>query len=200
MQIGRGNWYGKKYYFGMHYDLHATANDTELGTHCSPAKLVPMLKIMKPDFVQTDCKGHPGMTSWFTQVPDGTVSPGVVKDAMAQWREATKQLKLPLHCHYSGIWDMAAAKKHPEWTVVPAPGSDRKSEKMCPRSPYLEKLLMTVYNYPHIGNMRPVVVFDTLRRFLTYVGYDVTYVSNYTDVDDKIIKAAKQEGKSGKEL
>ena len=58
----------------------------------------------------------------------------------------------------------------------------------------------TVYNYPHIGNMRPVVVFDTLRRFLTYVGYDVTYVSNYTDVDDKVIKAAKHEGKSEKEL
>lgn len=58
----------------------------------------------------------------------------------------------------------------------------------------------TVYNYPHIGNMRPVVVFDTLRRFLTYVGYDVTFVSNYTDVDDKVIKAAKQEGKSEKEL
>ncbi|MCQ2800748.1 MAG: cysteine--tRNA ligase [Bacilli bacterium] len=58
----------------------------------------------------------------------------------------------------------------------------------------------TVYNYPHIGNMRPVVVFDTLKRFLTYIGYKVTYVSNYTDVDDKIIKAAKQEGKSEKEL
>ena len=58
----------------------------------------------------------------------------------------------------------------------------------------------TVYNYAHIGNMRPVVVFDTLRRFLTYVGYEVTYVSNYTDVDDKIIKAAKQEGKTEKEL
>ena len=58
----------------------------------------------------------------------------------------------------------------------------------------------TVYNYAHIGNMRPVVVFDTLRRFLTYVGYEVTYVSNYTDVDDKIIKAAKIEGKKEKEL
>ena len=58
----------------------------------------------------------------------------------------------------------------------------------------------TVYNYPHIGNMRPVVVFDILRRFLTYVGYDVTYVSNFTDVDDKIIKAAAAEGKSEKEL
>ena len=58
----------------------------------------------------------------------------------------------------------------------------------------------TVYNYPHIGNMRPVVVFDTLRRFLSYVGYKVTYVSNFTDVDDKIIKAAKNEGKTEKEL
>ena len=58
----------------------------------------------------------------------------------------------------------------------------------------------TVYNYPHIGNMRPVVVFDILRRFLTYVGYEVTYVSNFTDVDDKIIKAAISEGKSEKEL
>lgn len=58
----------------------------------------------------------------------------------------------------------------------------------------------TVYGYPHIGNMRPVVVFDTLRRFLTYIGYDVTYVSNFTDVDDKIIKSAQAEGKSEKEL
>ena len=58
----------------------------------------------------------------------------------------------------------------------------------------------TVYGYPHVGNMRPVVVFDTLRRFLSYVGYKVTYVSNLTDVDDKIIKAVKEANKSEKEL
>ena len=58
----------------------------------------------------------------------------------------------------------------------------------------------TVYNYPHIGNMRPVVVFDVLRRFLSYVGYKVTYVSNFTDVDDKIIKEAKKQNKTEKEL
>lgn len=50
----------------------------------------------------------------------------------------------------------------------------------------------TVYNYVHIGNMRPVVVFDTFRRLLTYLGYKVKYVSNYTDVDDKIIKRAQE--------
>ena len=137
-----GSWYGDKWYFGLHYDLHANANDKELGTHCSPKELCPMLKKADVDFVQTDCKGHPGMTSWFTQVKDGTVSPGVVKDALAQWREATKRLGLPLHCHYSGIWDMAAARKHPEWAVVKAPGADKPSEKMCPRGPYLKKLLI----------------------------------------------------------
>lgn len=54
----------------------------------------------------------------------------------------------------------------------------------------------TVYDYVHVGNTRPVVVFDTLRRFLTHLGFDVTYVSNYTDVDDKIIERALKEGKS----
>lgn len=58
----------------------------------------------------------------------------------------------------------------------------------------------TVYNHPHIGNMRPVVVFDTLRRFLQYIGYKVTYVSNFTDVDDKIIEKSKKENVPEKEL
>lgn len=48
----------------------------------------------------------------------------------------------------------------------------------------------TVYDYIHIGNARPMIVFDTLRRYLEYKGYDVNYVSNFTDVDDKIIKRA----------
>lgn len=58
----------------------------------------------------------------------------------------------------------------------------------------------TVYNYVHIGNMRPVVVFDTFRKFLTYIGYDVKYVSNYTDVDDKIIKRAQELNKPESEI
>ena len=52
----------------------------------------------------------------------------------------------------------------------------------------------TVYNFIHIGNARPMVVFDTVRRYFEYKGYDVNYVSNFTDVDDKIIKEAIKEG------
>jgi cysteinyl-tRNA synthetase len=58
----------------------------------------------------------------------------------------------------------------------------------------------TVYNYFHIGNARPFTVFDTLRRYLEYRGYKVTYVQNFTDVDDKIIKKANEEGVSAKDI
>ncbi|MCM1498582.1 MAG: cysteine--tRNA ligase [Clostridium sp.] len=58
----------------------------------------------------------------------------------------------------------------------------------------------TVYDYIHMGNARPMVVFDTLRRYLAYKGYDVNYVSNFTDVDDKIIKRAQEEGVSASEI
>ena len=52
----------------------------------------------------------------------------------------------------------------------------------------------TVYNYIHIGNARPLVVFDTLRRYLEHKGYEVTFVQNFTDIDDKMINRAKDEG------
>ena len=58
----------------------------------------------------------------------------------------------------------------------------------------------TVYSNIHIGNSRPVVFFDTVCRFFMYLGYKVTYVSNFTDIDDKIIKRAKEEGVSEKEV
>ena len=58
----------------------------------------------------------------------------------------------------------------------------------------------TVYNYIHIGNSRPVIVYDTVRRYLQYAGYDVKFVSNFTDVDDKIIKAANELGEEVFEL
>lgn len=58
----------------------------------------------------------------------------------------------------------------------------------------------TVYNYIHIGNARPMVVFDTLRRYLEYRGYKVKYVQNFTDVDDKIINKAKEEGVTAPEI
>ena len=58
----------------------------------------------------------------------------------------------------------------------------------------------TVYNFIHIGNARPMIVFDTARRYMEYKGYEVNFVSNFTDVDDKIIKKAIEEGVSAEEV
>jgi len=58
----------------------------------------------------------------------------------------------------------------------------------------------TVYNFIHIGNARPMIVFDTVRRYLEHKGYEVNFVSNFTDVDDKIIKKANEEGKTAEEI
>src|SRR5690625_270099 len=58
----------------------------------------------------------------------------------------------------------------------------------------------TVYNYIHIGNARPAIVFDTVRRYLEYKNYEVEYVLNFTDVDDKIIEAAHQQNEKVQDL
>ncbi|MBY6815427.1 class I tRNA ligase family protein, partial [Clostridium botulinum] len=58
----------------------------------------------------------------------------------------------------------------------------------------------TVYNFFHIGNARTFVVFDTIRRYLEYRGYKVKFIQNFTDIDDKMIKRANEEGSTVKEL
>ncbi len=79
----------------------------------------------------------------------------------------------------------------------------RRKEELVPQDP--KKLTMyvcgpTVYNYIHIGNARPIVVFDTMRKYLEYRGQKVKYVQNFTDVDDKIINRAREEGISALEV
>mgnify|MGYP005956721801 CR=1 FL=1 len=72
----------------------------------------------------------------------------------------------------------------------------RRKEEFVPLEPGKVKMYVcgpTVYNFIHIGNARPMIIFDTVRRYFEYKGYDVNYVSNFTDVDDKIIKKAIEE-------
>lgn len=76
-------------------------------------------------------------------------------------------------------------------------------EEFVPKKPHEVSMYVcgpTVYNHAHIGNARPIIVFDTLRRYFEYLGYSVKYVSNYTDVDDKIITKAMEENVSEEEI
>ncbi|HJB19439.1 MAG TPA: cysteine--tRNA ligase [Candidatus Bariatricus faecipullorum] len=79
----------------------------------------------------------------------------------------------------------------------------KKKEEFIPLEEGKVKMYVcgpTVYNYIHIGNARPMIVFDTVRRYFEYKGYEVNYVSNFTDVDDKIINKAIEEGVSAQEV
>lgn len=79
----------------------------------------------------------------------------------------------------------------------------KKKEEFVPLEPGKVKMYVcgpTVYNFIHIGNARPMIVFDTARRYMEHKGYEVNYVSNFTDVDDKIIAKANEEGISSKEV
>jgi len=106
------NWH-EHVFFGIHYDLHANADDTELGRELTAGHLRQRLLRVRPDWIQADCKGHPGYTSWPTAV--GSTSPGVVKDALRIHRDVTAELGIKLGMHYSGVWDSRAIELHPDW-------------------------------------------------------------------------------------
>lgn len=79
----------------------------------------------------------------------------------------------------------------------------RRKEEFVPLEEGKVKMYVcgpTVYNLIHIGNARPMIIFDTVRRYMEYKGYEVNYVSNFTDVDDKIIKKAIEEGVTAEEI
>ena len=79
----------------------------------------------------------------------------------------------------------------------------RKKEEFVPLTPGKVGIYAcgpTVYNFFHIGNARPFIVFDVLRRFLRYQGYQVTFVQNFTDIDDKLIRRAAEESTTVPEI
>lgn len=142
------NFLTKESCFGYHADVHLWENDLDAGSRALPDELEESLRLVNPDWVQVDSKGHAGFCSWFSKVPEASVAPHLAHDAVAAWREATRRLGLPLVCHHSGFLDLAAARRHPEWLVGLPPGVKREDPLgiwgavMCPRSDYWTQLLV----------------------------------------------------------
>ncbi len=107
-------------FFGVHFDFHASDDSTNIGANTTEEQIQYMLDTVQPDFVQCDSKGHPGMTSFETAV--GTRAPGFARDNLKIWRDVTARAGIPLFLHYSGVFDMAAVRVHPEWAIVDAEG------------------------------------------------------------------------------
>ncbi len=130
----------KNAFFGIHFDLHAGARDTELGADLTEAMIERLLDRVKPDYVQQDCKGHPGYTSYPTKV--GWASPGIQKDALALWRKVTKAHGVGLFIHYSGVIDQVAVQHHPEWAALSPSGEVYDNGATSTFGAYVDDLLI----------------------------------------------------------
>ncbi len=126
-------------YFGLHFDFHASVNDSLIGKSLTYEMVDSMLEMVRPDYIQVDCKGHPGISSYPTKV--GNPAPGFVKDPLKIFREATKKHDVALYVHYSGVWDIESGKKHPEWEEIDENGKNRDG-KMSVKGPYVDSLLI----------------------------------------------------------
>ncbi len=126
-------------FFGVHFDFHCREDDREVGARTTPGMIRRLLEQVRPDYVQVDCKGHPGVASYPSEV--GTPAGGFAKDQLAMWRKETEKAGVALYVHYSGVWDSAAMTRHPEWAV-----RDEKG-KPHPRAssvfgPYVDELMI----------------------------------------------------------
>ena len=110
----------KDCYFGLHFDLHPNAKDTELGRDLTDAMVSHLLQTCRPDFIQYDSKGHPGYLGFPSKT--GMSAPGIVHDSLAVWRRVTAAHGVALYNHFSGVLDGFAVTKHPDWARVDPDG------------------------------------------------------------------------------
>jgi hypothetical protein len=126
-------------FLGIHFDFHAGPDCKEVGKNTTPAMIENIITLVKPDYLQIDCKGHPGYSSYPTKA--GNPVPGFVGDPLRVWREVTARHGVALYMHYSGVWDSCAVKLHPDWAAVNADGKpNAKAASFF--GPYAEKLLI----------------------------------------------------------
>ncbi len=126
-------------FLGVHFDFHAGDDCPEIGKYTTPQMIEAILQAVRPDYVQCDCKGHPGYSSYPTRV--GYPAPGVVADALRTWREVTARNGVSLYVHYSGVWDNQAVKHHPEWARIDEQGQP-DSRLTSVFGPYVDELLI----------------------------------------------------------
>lgn len=126
-------------FFGVHFDLHASEDITDAGKTLTPEMVDTFLTKVHPDFIQIDCKGHPGISSYPTKV--GFHVKGFEKDPLKLFREVTEKNKVALFMHFSGVWDGKVVKEHPDWAIVKANG-ERSTEKTSFFSPYLDTYMI----------------------------------------------------------
>lgn len=126
-------------FLGVHYDFHAGPDCTEIGKNTTPEMVENIIKQIRPDYLQIDCKGHRGLSSYPTKA--GNPAPGFVGDPLRVWRDVTARNGVALYMHYSGVWDSEAIIQNPSWGAINPDGKTNGNATSF-YSPYAEKLLI----------------------------------------------------------
>jgi hypothetical protein len=129
----------KESFFGLHFDLHPTHEDTDLGSDLTDEMVAHLLQSVRPDFIQYDSKGHPGYLGFPSKT--GMSSPGIVQDSLAIWRRVTAAHGVALYNHFSGVLDGVAVEKHPNWARV-GPDGARSSQETSLLGAYEQELMI----------------------------------------------------------
>ena len=126
-------------FLGIHFDFHAGDDADRVGARTTPEMIETVIDKVQPDYIQIDGKGHPGYSSYPTQV--GNPAPGFVGDPLRVWRAVTRERGIPLFIHYSGVRDHHAVAAHPDWAALDADGQpDSKATSLF--GPYVDKLMI----------------------------------------------------------
>jgi len=107
-------------FLGIHFDFHAGPDCKNIGKNTTRQMIENIINQVHPDYIQIDCKGHPGLSSYPTRV--GNPAPGFVGDPLRLWRQVTAEHGVALYMHYSGVWDSEAIRRHPDWGAINSDG------------------------------------------------------------------------------
>ena len=126
-------------FLGIHFDFHASEDCLRVGENTTREMVEDILNKVQPDYIQIDCKGHRGYSSYPTQV--GNPAPGFVGDPLRIWRDVTREHGTSLFMHYSGVWDFHAVATHKDWAVTNSDGT-RNDKATSVFGPYVDKLMI----------------------------------------------------------
>ena len=134
----------KDCYFGLHFDFHAMQGE-EIGSIIDVESIEKMLDATRPDMIQVDTKGHPGISSYNTRA--GVHAEVMKLDVLKLWRELTAKRGIRLYTHHSGLFDQMQARLHPDWQSLNKDGVPHGSRPdfrgfMSPFSPYADEVLI----------------------------------------------------------
>ncbi len=129
----------KDSFFGLHFDYHAQPKYGVQGVNLKEEDIREICQALRPDFIQIDCKGHPGWASYPSKI--GNAMPEFAQDTLALWRRVTREEGVALYMHYSGVFDLKYCEAHPEETTMNADGSlDRGTTR--PDGKYVDEVLI----------------------------------------------------------